>query len=203
MAAVFPRSSGGDGTVITSAPISGDGSVLTPVTVADGAVANAKLANMTAHTFKARKTNSTGVPEDATATEATALLNLATDSLPGLESAAQFTTLLKTRLPKAGTNLTDANQTLQPVTDKASQYTQVTTLTGNRTKTLGVTNGITGLCVRIVREDTANQTLAVINGGTNGGTLLTFAASPSEIQAATFFYNGVDWVLAGFEYLTT
>lgn len=41
-----------------------------------GGIANSKLANMVMSTFKARKTASTGAPEDATATEATALLNV-------------------------------------------------------------------------------------------------------------------------------
>ena len=53
--------------------VSGSGTVWT---IDTGVVTNAKLANMAAHTFKARKTNSTGAPEDATATEATALLDV-------------------------------------------------------------------------------------------------------------------------------
>jgi hypothetical protein len=39
------------------------------VDIADAAITNAKLANMAAHLIKARKTNSTGVPEDATLSE--------------------------------------------------------------------------------------------------------------------------------------
>ena len=102
---------------------------------------------------------------------------------------------------KRGTALTDADQTLQPGTDKASEYAQTTALTANRVKTLGVTSAVTGQLCRIVRRDTAAFTLAVANGGTNGGTLLTFGASPTGVQAATSYYNGVDWVLVGFEYL--
>lgn len=43
--------------------------------IADGAVANADLANMATATFKGRTTAGTGVPEDLSAAQATALLN--------------------------------------------------------------------------------------------------------------------------------
>ena len=44
-------------------------------TIADGSVTNAKLADMATQTFKGRTTAGTGVPEDLTATQATAILN--------------------------------------------------------------------------------------------------------------------------------
>lgn len=59
-------------------------------TIGDGSITNAKLANMPALAFKARKTNSTGAPENITATEATALLDLATGTAKGLFSAEGF-----------------------------------------------------------------------------------------------------------------
>lgn len=62
-------------------------------TVADGSITNAKLANVATATFKGRATAGTGVPQDLTATQATALLNLADGSLKGLMSAADFTKL--------------------------------------------------------------------------------------------------------------
>jgi hypothetical protein len=104
--------------------------------------------------------------------------------------------------PLQGTALTNADQTLQPFTDKVSEYVQTTALTVSRTKTLGTTTVTTGTLVRIVREDTAAFTLLVANGGGAGGTLFTFGASPGQKQGATFYYNGSDWVLVGFEYLT-
>jgi hypothetical protein len=112
-------------------------------------------------------------------------------------------TVLTVYTPKTGTALTDANQTIQPVTDKSSEYVQSTALGASRTKTLGITSAVTGLLVRIVRTDTAAFTMPIANGGGAGGTLFTFAASPTEKQAATFFYNGADWVLVGFEYLVS
>lgn len=52
--------------------VSGSGSTLT---IDSGVVSNAKLANVATATFKGRTTAGTGVPEDLTATQATALLN--------------------------------------------------------------------------------------------------------------------------------
>jgi hypothetical protein len=46
-----------------------------PVTVPDASFANAKLANMATQTIKGRTTAGTGVPEDLSATQATAILN--------------------------------------------------------------------------------------------------------------------------------
>lgn len=64
-------------TINANAPISMSdaGGGVTNLTLDTAGVTNSYLANMNAHTFKARKTNSTGAPEDATATEATALLD--------------------------------------------------------------------------------------------------------------------------------
>ncbi len=125
----------------------------------------------------------------------------ATDSLQGVMTAAQYGKLALMYRPKQGTALTDANQTLQPFTDKASEYVQTTALGASRTKTLGTTTVVTGTVVRIVRADTAAFTMPIVNGGGSAGTLFTFGASPTEKQAASFYYNGTDWVLVGFEYL--
>ncbi len=105
--------------------------------------------------------------------------------------------------PKTGTALTNADQTIQPFTDKSSEYVQSAALTVSRTKTLGTTTVVTGTLVRIVRTDGAAFTMLVVNGGGGGGTLFTFAANATETQGATFYYNGSDWVLVGFEYLVS
>lgn len=55
--------------------------------VIDGSITNAKLANMATQTFKGRTTAGSGVPEDLTVTQATAMLNAATTSLKGLQSS--------------------------------------------------------------------------------------------------------------------
>jgi hypothetical protein len=104
-----------------------------------------------------------------------------------------------------GAPLTDANQTLQPGTDTASEYDQpaATPLTAARTKTLGVTSLVSSHLVRIVRKDTGAFNMTIANGGTNAGNLTT-ALPPATAQYWTAFssyYNGVDWVAAGLEYL--
>src|SRR5262249_15045015 len=53
-------------------------------TIANDAVTNAKLANMTAPAFKGRTTTGAGDPEDLTGTQATAMLDLFTSSLKGI-----------------------------------------------------------------------------------------------------------------------
>lgn len=57
-------------------------------TIDSGAVTNAKLANVATATFKGRTTAGTGVPEDLTATQATALLNTFDSSNKGLAPAS-------------------------------------------------------------------------------------------------------------------
>jgi hypothetical protein len=75
-------------------------------------VTNAKLANVASATFKGRATAGTGAPEDLTATQATALLDVATQGLPGLLSASDKTKLdglgkVTSQIATAGGNVQD------------------------------------------------------------------------------------------------
>lgn len=63
-------------------------SSISAATVADGSITNAKLADMAPATFKGRQAGSTGVPEDMSATQATALLDAFSSSLKGLAPAS-------------------------------------------------------------------------------------------------------------------
>jgi hypothetical protein len=64
-----------DAVLRESGSVIGFGTVAT-AGIADDAVTNAKLANVATATFKGRTTAGTGDPEDLTATQATALLNV-------------------------------------------------------------------------------------------------------------------------------
>ena len=59
----------GDQTISLTGDVTGSGTGSFAATIANSAVTNAKLANMTASTIKARITASTGAPEDATLTQ--------------------------------------------------------------------------------------------------------------------------------------
>jgi hypothetical protein len=59
----------GDQTITLTGDVTGSGTGSFAATIANDAVSNAKLANMTASTIKARITGSTGDPEDATLTQ--------------------------------------------------------------------------------------------------------------------------------------
>ncbi len=59
----------GDQTITLTGDVTGSGTGSFAATIANSAVSNAKLANMTASTIKARITASTGAPEDATLTQ--------------------------------------------------------------------------------------------------------------------------------------
>lgn len=106
--------------------------------------------------------------------------------------------------PASGPNLTDADVTVNPHTDAASQYTlPAATLTADHVVNLGVAGPpITGTLVTIVRRDLTAHAYTVGNAGANPGTLLTFDPSPAGPQAATFFFNSADWVLVGFQYVS-
>jgi hypothetical protein len=66
----------GDQTITLTGDVTGSGTGSFAATVAADAVTNAKLANVATATFKGRTTAGTGDPEDLTATQATALLNV-------------------------------------------------------------------------------------------------------------------------------
>lgn len=161
------------------------------------------IAASAAHTTIGNPTAGSAVPVAMTRTQLTAEIEAATASLPGSMSAADFSKLAAMYLLASGTALTDASATIQPGTDLASQYLAAVAETANRTTTLGVTSVVTNALVYILRTSTAAFTRAIVNGGTNGGTLLTFPASQTKPYLAGFQYNGTDWVCVGLAYLTT
>lgn len=78
----------GDQTITLTGDVTGSGTGSFAATIANGAVSNAKLANVATSTFKGRTTAGVGSPEDLTATQATALLNSFSSTLKGLAPAS-------------------------------------------------------------------------------------------------------------------
>jgi hypothetical protein len=78
----------GDQTIILTGDVTGSGTGSFAATIAAGSVTNSKLATVATATFKGRTTAGTGAPEDLTATQATALLDVFGTSAKGLAPAS-------------------------------------------------------------------------------------------------------------------
>jgi hypothetical protein len=78
----------GDQTITLTGDVTGSGTGSFAATIANQAVTNAKLANVSTSTIKGRVTAGTGSPEDLTGTQATTLLDAFTSSLKGLAPAS-------------------------------------------------------------------------------------------------------------------
>lgn len=98
--------------------------------------------------------------------------------------------------PRRGSNLGNANATINPGTDHCSDYQlPPATLTLDRNLTLGVVGLTPGqnFIVRIARFDLTGNQLAVIDGAT-AQSVFAFGASPSAALGASFYFNGTSWV---------
>lgn len=78
----------GDQTITLTGDVTGSGTGSFVATIANDAVSNAKLANVSTSTIKGRVTAGTGDPEDLTGTQATTLLDTFTSTLKGLAPAS-------------------------------------------------------------------------------------------------------------------
>ena len=116
----------GDQTITLTGDVTGSGTGSFAATIANSAVTNAKMANMTASTIKARVTGSTGAPEDATLTQVLDLVGSAAQGDILYRGASTWTRL------GAGTNGhylktqgTGANPTWATVTASGGGSTNV------------------------------------------------------------------------------
>lgn len=94
------------------------------------------------------------------------------------------------RIDDLGDDLTDADATIY-VGGKFDRVLPASTLTVNRTLTLGTTNAAAGDKLTIVRRDVEAYTYQIDNGGAGGGTLCTMPVSTA--YWATFRFDGTDW----------
>ncbi len=96
--------------------------------------------------------------------------------------------------------LTDASVTVDcglssAGTLNASQFVlpAATALTANRTITVNTDSAVTSEAITIVRLGLGAFTLAIVNGGTGGGTLVTLPAS--KARQASLSFDGTNWFL--------
>jgi hypothetical protein len=154
--------------LLTRAALTGDvtasaGSNATAI--ANDAVSNAKLANVATATFKGRATAGTGDPEDLTQAQATALINVATASLSGAMSSANFT-----KLDNYGTINA---QTGTAYTTVAGDNGKVITMNNAAANTLTVhSTAEAGFNALIIQKGAGQTTVAA--GGT--GAILNFSS---------------------------
>ena len=104
------------------------------------------------------------------------------------DSGARF--ISRTRPAYAGTLDANGNPTLTVADAITRRYTVA--LTGNRTITLSNTNAFVGATFKIIRADTAAQTLDVKNNG--GSTLKQIPNSTAATVECVF--DGTDWQLS-------
>lgn len=90
---------GGGGTIHTSAPLSGDGSVGTPATIAAGALPLSAIANQSDLTINCNNAGVSGPPLACTAAQARTVLNLAPVAQSGSATDLSLGTLAAARLP--------------------------------------------------------------------------------------------------------
>lgn len=93
----------------------------------------------------------------------------------------------------AGTDLTDADQTIQA---SEGEWRQMPTVTAARNVTLGTTDAIAGDQITITRTSTSAFAVAVLNGGAGAGTLISLVASKASY--AKFQFDGTNWELREF-----
>jgi len=91
-----------------------------------------------------------------------------------------------------GADLTDADATLL-IGDGAWRVLPASTLSANRTKTLGTANAKPGDRITITRLDVGAFTVPVVNGGLGGGVLTTLPVSAKSFAVLQF--SGADWAL--------
>jgi hypothetical protein len=153
--------------------VSGSGATWT---VDNAAITNAKLANVATATFKGRTTAGTGSPEDLTASQATALLDVVTSSNKGLAPASGGGTTNFLRAdgtwaapPGGGGGVTSVGGT-----GTVSGLTLTGTVTSTGNLTLG---GTLSVVPSNFASQTANTFLAAPNGAAGAPTFRAIVAA--------------------------
>jgi hypothetical protein len=150
----------------TTAPLTGGADLTMDVTLSIQAngVTNAFLAQMAADTFKGNATGAGATPQDMTATQATALLNVFTDTLKGLVPLSGGTNNNLLRSDGTWTNAVDGSLTAGTFLKTGSAIVS------------GLPSAATaGLGARYIVTDATVTTFASIVAGTGGNTVPVYS----------------------------
>lgn len=155
-------------------------------------------------------------------------LKVADESITATQLAAQAVTGAELKQPAArgaelfwdgsawnflgrltGTPLTNASATLQFGTAPQYVWPASVQVTATRALTLGTTGLAAGpmagvgaiVNIYFLRPSYAFA-ITVVNGGGGGGTIFTLPAALGKPVAASFYYDGTNWSLAGWEYFS-
>ncbi len=192
----------------SAAPVSGDGTVATPFTIAAGAVALTKLATQANNTVVGNIAGSSASPVALTATQLTALINPATPSLPGAMTAAQASTLLNAgagvgifaHWADVDVTLTGATRITPTIAGFAFVPIRapvvVLSVTGTATTGLNASIGNNSAAYNnTIAGSTSLPTAASINLG--AGAMTSGAPAPTVIGAALPFFVNINVAVTG------
>lgn len=189
--------SGGGGSVFTSLPVIGSGTIGSPITIGANAIANAKLALMNANTLKGNNTGISATPADLTASQIKAMLAIAAGDVSGL--AAVATTGSASSLSGLSTVATTGNASdlsgLAAIATSGSAANLVAgavpalrmpALTGDVTTSVGtVTTTIGGN--KVANSMLAQMPALTIKGNNTVGTANSLDLTVSDIQTMLGF----------------
>ena len=100
----------------------------------------------------------------------------------------------RTRSNDTGANLTDAAATIY-VSGNRTRILPASTLTANRSLTLGTTGAVSGDELLIVRNDATAFTYTLVNGGSGAGNVAVMPVSNRAWCRARF--DGTNWIHIG------
>lgn len=172
-------------------------------TIDNGVVTNSKLADVATATFKGRTTAGTGSPEDLTATQATALLNVFTSGLNGLAPASGGGTSNFLRADGTWTAPTFSAPT--PVIYSPTTTTSVTETNGEVVVLADATSGNLTVNLPTAVGNTAKITIKKIDSSANtviidGSTTETIDGSLTktiefQYTSVSLIGNGSNWFI--------